>query len=360
METRTSRRKDVSGEADQTQGDTYTAPADDYDGDPDMDDCRENDLLVLGSSTNVSKEIPLANSINHGMGDCHEDDTQYCFSRQPIVVQQQQQPPRSRLIVQQPNQNLAPPFNVLPMLLRNITPVFADTLVDQFESHFAGYENEYTTGGLKNAITDTLGEFFSKIVEALHGQPPNEDAVNHNVPTVEDRRSQQHDSRQVQGIQRDNYVARGERRPHSADIGTNRPGYRTTQRTIPVSRAKASSDSGEESDDDQPPAHHTARDGTNMSRRLPVFNGKDWKVWRSQFETISRLAGWDTHRKLLELLPKLQGPAGEFVFGQLPTASRTNYKVMIQELEYRFRKVETTRAYAIRFGKRPSRTMLGP
>ena len=39
--------------------------------------------------------------------------------------------------------------------------------------------------------------------------------------------------------------------------------------------------------------------------------------------------------------PKLQGDAGEFVFGELPKRIRSNYPELIAELENRFRKIET-------------------
>ena len=37
--------------------------------------------------------------------------------------------------------------------------------------------------------------------------------------------------------------------------------------------------------------------------------------------------------KLDVLLPKLQGPAGDFVFGQLPRATRLNFRLLVWTLE---------------------------
>ncbi|VDI01477.1 Hypothetical predicted protein [Mytilus galloprovincialis] len=58
----------------------------------------------------------------------------------------------------------------------------------------------------------------------------------------------------------------------------------------------------------------------NSNPKLPAFNGKDdWKVWINRFEAIARRRSWTDEEKLDELLPRIQGEAGDFVFTQLPT-----------------------------------------
>ncbi|KAH3859363.1 hypothetical protein DPMN_102082 [Dreissena polymorpha] len=55
----------------------------------------------------------------------------------------------------------------------------------------------------------------------------------------------------------------------------------------------------------------------NSSIKIPSFPGKDeWKVWINRFEIIAERLQWNEEKKLDNLLPKLQGSAGEFVFTQ--------------------------------------------
>ena len=67
-------------------------------------------------------------------------------------------------------------------------------------------------------------------------------------------------------------------------------------------------------------------------------------MWFNRFSDIARLQGWNNQRKLEEVLPRLRGTAGEFVYGQLNHADRTNYHQLISELDSRFRVVETFQA----------------
>ena len=99
----------------------------------------------------------------------------------------------------------------------------------------------------------------------------------------------------------------------------------------------------------------TRGDSRSSGLRLPIFLGNDWKVWHNRFEDIARLHSWTSERKLIELLPKLQGVAGEFVYGQLSRVTRENYSTLVQELEYRFRKIETTRTFGSKFSNRGQR-----
>ena len=57
--------------------------------------------------------------------------------------------------------------------------------------------------------------------------------------------------------------------------------------------------------------------------KLPPFNGKEeWKIWVSRLEAIANRRQWSEETQLYNLLPKLQGKAGEFVFTQLPRHTR--------------------------------------
>ena len=52
--------------------------------------------------------------------------------------------------------------------------------------------------------------------------------------------------------------------------------------------------------------------------KLPIFTGKEpWNVWFNRFTEVADRRRWSEEDRLDEILPRLQGAAGEFVFGQL-------------------------------------------
>ena len=76
--------------------------------------------------------------------------------------------------------------------------------------------------------------------------------------------------------------------------------------------------------------------------KVPPFNGKeDWKTLVNRFEAIAERRNWTEESKLDNLLPKLQGKAGDFVFTQLSKDALNCYRELIKELNSRFREVET-------------------
>lgn len=100
---------------------------------------------------------------------------------------------------------------------------------------------------------------------------------------------------------------------------------------------------------------HIARERTTSSGniKLPAFTGDDdWRVWISRFEAIAHRRRWTDEEKLDELLPRLQGGAGEFVFTQLPKLALSNYRELIRELSYRYRIIENTKSYVAQFANR--------
>ena len=133
---------------------------------------------------------------------------------------------------------------------------------------------------------------------------------------------------------------------------------------IPRSRSlvESSSSDSERSDqiEDQDSLLSSATDRARSARsqnlrnvKLPVFSGKDsWKVWINRFEEIARRQGWTEEDKLDEMLPKLQGVAGEFVYGQMSRRERSNYANLVHELNSRFRVVETSKTYEVQFSNR--------
>ena len=96
-----------------------------------------------------------------------------------------------------------------------------------------------------------------------------------------------------------------------------------------------------------------SRHSYNYGIKFPSFDGKeDWKVWISRFEEIAERRNWDDNMKLDNLLPKLQGRVGDFVFTQLPKYTLRCYTELVKELNSRFRVVETKRAFASKFSQR--------
>ena len=87
--------------------------------------------------------------------------------------------------------------------------------------------------------------------------------------------------------------------------------------------------------------------------KLPPFNGKEkLEVWHNRFEDVANRRGWSEEDKLDELLPRLQGTAGDFVFSQLSVRIRSSYRRLIRELGNRFKHVEIAKTYQAQFSKR--------
>ncbi len=87
--------------------------------------------------------------------------------------------------------------------------------------------------------------------------------------------------------------------------------------------------------------------------KLPPYTGKEsWKVWFNRFDEVADRKGWDVEDRLDELLPKLQGSAGEFVYGQLSKKVRGSYKALVKELNTRFRVIENPKTFGVKFSRR--------
>ncbi|MCG7878230.1 MAG: retrotransposon gag domain-containing protein, partial [Candidatus Thiodiazotropha endolucinida] len=95
----------------------------------------------------------------------------------------------------------------------------------------------------------------------------------------------------------------------------------------------------------------------NYGLKIPPFNGKeDWKIWINRFEAIADRRRWSEDAKLDNLLPKLQGKAGELVFSQLFKEVLGSYGELVKELNSRFRVVETEKSFAAKFSTRVQKT----
>jgi hypothetical protein len=95
------------------------------------------------------------------------------------------------------------------------------------------------------------------------------------------------------------------------------------------------------------------RTARSHSVRLPAFTGKEsWNVWINRFTAIADRQHWTNEQKLDELLPHLHGQAEDFVFSQLPRKTLGNFGALVNELNNRYRIVETTKTYAGQFSRR--------
>ena len=94
-------------------------------------------------------------------------------------------------------------------------------------------------------------------------------------------------------------------------------------------------------------SQRSRRNTSSHHTRLLAFTAQEpWTVYYNRFKSVAKLEGWTDRDKLRELLPRLQGKAGEFVYDQLRSDVRE---------DFRFRKVETVRTYGAQFSHRNQR-----
>lgn len=90
---------------------------------------------------------------------------------------------------------------------------------------------------------------------------------------------------------------------------------------------------------------------------LPAFTGKEkWEVWINRFEAVARLQDWNNKSKLQELLPRLQGTAGDFAFDQMSEHTLNSYSRLVNELKNRFGVIENKKTYRVQFNRRNQKT----
>ena len=90
--------------------------------------------------------------------------------------------------------------------------------------------------------------------------------------------------------------------------------------------------------------------------KLPSFDGKeDWSTWITRFEVMASRYEWSEEEKLYQLLPKLEGPAAQFVFSQLAPNVLNNYRELLHEMNCRIRLIETPHSFAAKFSRRTQR-----
>ena len=131
---------------------------------------------------------------------------------------------------------------------------------------------------------------------------------------------------------------------------------KTTQRSrtsIPIGRENPNDSSSESSDEEQRSEVFTddvdlglPDQNSKYNVKLPPFTGEeDWKVWFNRFQVVANRRRWTRKQKLDQLLPRLLGKAGDFVFGQLSQEKLYDYESLTNELNSRFKKIETSRSF---------------
>ena len=111
----------------------------------------------------------------------------------------------------------------------------------------------------------------------------------------------------------------------------------------------ATSDDGHTPSPEHPPRHRDYE----RTPKLPSFTGSEfWKVWFNRFDDVACRRNWSEEKRLAVMLPRLKGPAGEYVYDQLSGRQRSSYKELVDCLKKRFRKVESRKMFADMFWKR--------
>ena len=80
------------------------------------------------------------------------------------------------------------------------------------------------------------------------------------------------------------------------------------------------------------------------------------EVWINRFEAVARLQDWTNKGKLQELLPRLQGAAGDFAFDQMSENTLNSYSKLVNELKNRFGVIENKKTYRVQFNRRNQKT----
>lgn len=88
------------------------------------------------------------------------------------------------------------------------------------------------------------------------------------------------------------------------------------------------------------------------SKLPPSKYKEEVKVWISRFEVVRERRCWDDGAELDNLLPRLQGRAGDFVFNQLPHETLSSYPALVKDLNNRFLVVETQNTFAANVSQR--------
>ena len=130
---------------------------------------------------------------------------------------------------------------------------------------------------------------------------------------------------------------------------------RTRDSSESESTSSSECESDATSDDGHTPSpeHLSRHKDYERIPKLPSFTGSEsWKVWFNRFDDVACQRNWSEEKCLDVMLPRLKGPAGEYVYDQLSRRQRSSYKELVDCLKKRFCKVESRKMFADMFWKR--------
>ena len=222
-----------------------------------------------------------------------------------------------------------------------------DPLVDQGNGGMGSDNDEQAEGDAarprvreNNEVTVAMKEMTKALVNTIK---ESNRAISQNLTHVLEEVQRRQPTVQVTPVQ--NRAGRTER--------GRRPGVSTRR---PVYSRSGFSDTDEESDVYHLPQRqwpHMDHAQQREITKLPIFTGKEpWDVWFNRFTEVADRRRWSEEDRLDEILPRLQGAAGEFVFGQFRREVRGNYSQLVSELNSRFRVVVTKKTYGAQFSHR--------
>ena len=191
-----------------------------------------------------------------------------------------------------------------------------------------------------NEVTTAMKEMTNALVQTIR---ESNRAINRNINNLLE---------EVQRRQPAERIAPAERTGNFVESGHR---HRPSTRRLSYSRYDYSDSEDDEHVMYQPRPQPVIGDSVLQREitKLPIFTGKEpWNVWFNRFTEVADRRRWSNEDRLDELLPRLQGTAGEFVFGHLRRDVRSNYAQLVSELNSRFRVVVTKKTYGAQFSHR--------
>ena len=289
-------------------------------GQGEMEDQAESETYETGADTEVDEIQPGTSQISD-VDDEQQDETMVLRPRQKLV-----QPKRTPCSPRRPRTS---------RYKRPEAEVVQDLP-----------DNPAAREGLYNIITTAFQEMTRQLVGTIQKAFKGRNSGTQETDTTDSPDSR--NSKKIDQNRGDNPIRR---RPKSS---------KKTQRFRELSSSSESSsdenldlDSDSESIKTDQIFQKKSKKNGSVAAKLPAFTGKEkWEVWFNRFEAVAELQNWDNDDKLQELLPRLQGAAGDFTFDQLSRKTLRSYQTVIKELENRFGVYENKKNYKVQFNRR--------
>lgn len=234
------------------------------------------------------------------------------------------------------NTNVVP-----PVIVSEQEGTFTDHVTDAETGNYAQGEGDTAmpAGTGDSEVTKAVKEMASVLVETIR---ESNQALSQNINTLLDE------------VQRRRPVEQMGSAQHRANNMGNRRRSRPGANRLSYSRY----DNSETDDESLMQIRNRRQQHVDVvlpreTTKLPIFTGKEpWNVWFNRFTEVADRRRWSEEERLDEILPRLQGTAGEFVFGQLRREVRCNYVQLVSELNSRYRVVVTQKTYGAQFSHR--------